>query len=32
MFEIKAQMLTQAVQNSQIRSRLIAAPLAVAAE
>ncbi|WP_099084369.1 NHLP leader peptide family RiPP precursor, partial [Nostoc linckia] len=32
MFEIKAQMLTQAVQDSHFRSRLIANPLAVAAE
>ncbi|MEH2070408.1 MAG: NHLP leader peptide family RiPP precursor [Nostoc sp.] len=32
MFEIKAQMLTQAVQNSDFRSRLIADPLVVAAE
>ncbi|MEH2070407.1 MAG: NHLP leader peptide family RiPP precursor [Nostoc sp.] len=32
MFEIKAQMLTQAVQDSHFRSRLIADPLAVAAE
>ncbi|MFN6535640.1 MAG: NHLP leader peptide family RiPP precursor [Nostoc sp. EkiNYC01] len=32
MFEIKAQMLTQAVQDSHFRSRLIADPLVVAAE
>lgn len=32
MFEIKAQMLAQAVQDSKFRSRLIAAPLAVIAE
>ncbi|MEH1924329.1 NHLP leader peptide family RiPP precursor [Nostoc sp.] len=32
MFEIKAQMLTQAVQDSHFRSRLIANPLTVAAE
>ncbi|MFN6539970.1 MAG: NHLP leader peptide family RiPP precursor, partial [Nostoc sp. EkiNYC01] len=32
MFEIKAQMLTQAVQDSHFRSRLIADPLTVAAE